>query len=186
VIRPDTGAELSRCPVQVDGTFDCPLPDLDNGQAIHVRIEDAASNLSSLTAASVDAIAPGSPVPVPSDGSEIDGKGRETGDTIIVRDDKGTELCQTVVGADLTWSCRLVPPLHEGDMVVIAERDPAGNLTELPWRIGVPRVEMGGPALHRGDRQTAIGYNFQPGEVVSGVMRSTPLELGSVTADADG
>jgi adhesin/invasin len=186
VVHPQTGEELGRCAVEADGAFDCRLPDLEHGATIHVRIEDSAANPSDRAEMAVDAISPGSPVPEPSDGSEIGGKGREAGDTIIVRDDQGGDLCQTAVGEDLTWRCELTPPLKEGDRVTIVERDPAGNLTELPWRIGLPQVELATPSLHRGARQTATGRNFQPGETVVGVMGSAPLSLGSATADADG
>ncbi|MDR1635254.1 MAG: Ig-like domain-containing protein [Bifidobacteriaceae bacterium] len=186
VVDPDSGDELARCPVEADGTFDCELPGLGDGAEIHVHIEDTARNASGEVAAVVDAVAPGEPVPGPSDGTEIGGKGREPGDTIIVTDEDGEELCRATVGEDLVWSCELVPPLHEGDMVTIVERDPAGNSTELAWRIGVPRVVLSEPALNRGARQTATGHNFQPGEEVAGVMRSDPLALGTATADADG
>ncbi|QTV80238.1 hypothetical protein KAE78_04205 [Microbacterium sp. NIBRBAC000506063] len=43
------------------------------------------------------------------------------------------------------------------------------------------------PVLQRGEVQTAIGTGFLPGEVVAGVMNSTPtIQLGTQVADADG
>ncbi|GAB3598323.1 choice-of-anchor G family protein [Microbacterium tumbae] len=42
------------------------------------------------------------------------------------------------------------------------------------------------PTLERGESQTAIGTGFEPGEVVTGVMHSTPLALGTQVADDEG
>ncbi|MDR1189217.1 MAG: Ig-like domain-containing protein [Bifidobacteriaceae bacterium] len=186
VVHPVTGEELGRCVVEADGTFDCALPGLGEGATIHVRIDDSAGNASEHAEMSVDATAPGVPSVEPSDGSDLVGEGEEPGDTIIVTDQDGNELCRTTVGEDLGWSCSFDPPLKEGDMVTITERDPSGNVTERPWRIGVPRLVVDKPVAYRGDRQTATGFNFQPGEDVTGVMRSDPVALGSAKADPQG
>lgn len=42
------------------------------------------------------------------------------------------------------------------------------------------------PVLERGEQQTAIGTGFRAGEVVTGVMSSEPLALGTQVADAHG
>lgn len=42
------------------------------------------------------------------------------------------------------------------------------------------------PVLERGQQQTAVGTGFKPGEVVSGVMNSDPLALGTQVANAEG
>ncbi|MFB4349379.1 choice-of-anchor G family protein [Microbacterium sp. CR_7] len=42
------------------------------------------------------------------------------------------------------------------------------------------------PVLERGDRQTAVGTGFAPGETVTGVMTSAPLALGTQVANAQG
>ncbi|WP_176697132.1 choice-of-anchor G family protein [Microbacterium sp. 3J1] len=42
------------------------------------------------------------------------------------------------------------------------------------------------PSLERGQQQTAVGTGFQPGEVVTGVMTSEPLALGTQVANAQG
>ena len=42
------------------------------------------------------------------------------------------------------------------------------------------------PVLERGERQTAVGTGFLPGESVSGVMSSEPIALGTQIADEDG
>jgi adhesin/invasin len=104
----------------------------------------------------------------------------------MVKGPDGTELCRTQVNADLTWSCPLLPAPAEGDKVTIVEEDPATNQTEKVWRIGLPRVLVNKPAITQGDPQTVVGENFQPGEVVSGVMNSDTLPLGDLVADDDG
>lgn len=42
------------------------------------------------------------------------------------------------------------------------------------------------PVLERGQQQTAVGTGFKPGEVVTGVMNSDPLALGTQVANAEG
>lgn len=42
------------------------------------------------------------------------------------------------------------------------------------------------PVLERGQQQTAVGTGFKPGEVVTGVMHSDPLALGTQVANAEG
>jgi hypothetical protein len=42
------------------------------------------------------------------------------------------------------------------------------------------------PVVERAQTQTTIGTGFQPGEVVTGVMHSTPLALGTQVANAAG
>lgn len=42
------------------------------------------------------------------------------------------------------------------------------------------------PVLERGDTQITVGTGFKPGEVVTGVMNSTPLALGTQVANDAG
>ncbi|MGO2683488.1 MAG: hypothetical protein ACTIAA_04635, partial [Microbacterium sp.] len=42
------------------------------------------------------------------------------------------------------------------------------------------------PVIEREQTQSATGTGFEPGEVVTGVMNSDPVELGTQTANADG
>ncbi|MDR1118333.1 MAG: hypothetical protein LBL01_03420, partial [Bifidobacteriaceae bacterium] len=74
----------------------------------------------------------------------------------------------------------------EGDPVSIVEIDPAGNELVTPWRIGIPRVTAAKRSLFPGEEQSVTGENFQPGEAVTAVMRSDPVEIGKATADKDG
>src|SRR5690606_39092339 len=47
-------------------------------------------------------------------------------------------------------------------------------------------IKVQNPVLERGDKQTAIGTGFAPGEVVTGVMNSDPLALGTQVANEAG
>ncbi|MGF6824138.1 hypothetical protein M2317_003067 [Microbacterium sp. ZKA21] len=57
-----------------------------------------------------------------------------------------------------------------------ADADPAG---QLGITVKVPKLE-------RGDKQTAIGTGFAPGETVTGVMSSSTVALGTQVANAEG
>ena len=57
-----------------------------------------------------------------------------------------------------------------------AAADPSGDIA----------ITIKVPVLERGERQTAVGTGFLPGESVSGVMSSEPIALGTQIADEDG
>ncbi|MDR1392864.1 MAG: Ig-like domain-containing protein [Bifidobacteriaceae bacterium] len=185
VVLDADGEEIGRCAVGVDGKFNCALPSVGHGETIHVAVRDTAGNGSSRTPAVVDAVPPVTQ-PVPSDGETLNGRGEQAGDVIVVRDSDGDELCRTTVKDDLSWSCELVPKADEGDLVTVIEIDPAENETEYVWRIGIPEVTLAKSALYASEQQTATGINFQPGEEVTAVMRSDPLEIGKAKADSNG
>ncbi|MDR3359286.1 MAG: Ig-like domain-containing protein, partial [Bifidobacteriaceae bacterium] len=185
VVRDTDGQELARCAVKADGTFDCEVDNLKDGTVVHVTVEDSAANVSPHTPVTIDAVAPVL-APAPSDGDSLSGRGDQPGDTIVVKNSEGEELCRTTVKDDLTWSCELRPTAKEGDKVTIVEIDPAANQSEKTWRIGLPGVTLAKASVVRGDPQTAVGENFQPGEEVSAVMRSDPLKIGQAVADSDG
>ncbi|QXG74701.1 prealbumin-like fold domain-containing protein [Modestobacter sp. L9-4] len=60
---------------------------------------------------------------------------------------------------------------------------PAAPVTAAPV---APRVDVAKPTMAAGAQQTIRLGGFQPFEVVHGVLHSTPVDLGTVTADADG
>jgi LPXTG-motif cell wall-anchored protein len=134
----------------------------------------------------VDAVPPGEPTADPTDGKTVTGTG-DPGDTIVIRDDGGKDLCTTVVRPDGTWSCDLQPPAAEGDMIQIIERDPAGNESgKIDWRVGKPRAEVANKTLYVGDTQKVTGFNFQPGEEITATQFSAPYAIGVAKANANG
>ncbi|MDR2565373.1 MAG: Ig-like domain-containing protein [Bifidobacteriaceae bacterium] len=187
VVDAATGAVLVTCPVAADGSFDCALPaGLPDGTVLLVHIEGPGGELSPPVALTVDALPPVPGPLTPSAGDRLAGVGEAPGHTVTVRGPDGAELCSAVVGADLSWECDLVPDAAEGDLVAVEHRDAAGNVTRVEWRIGLPRVEVAASSLRPGESQTATGVNFQPGEQVTAVMRSTPVTVGTSSADGNG
>ncbi|MDR0592495.1 MAG: Ig-like domain-containing protein, partial [Bifidobacteriaceae bacterium] len=181
-----SGAELARCPVQPDGAFDCALANLDHQTQIWVAVEADPANQSPGVHVVVDALPPAPGGTAPSDGRTIAGLGEAPGHEVVVRHADGGELCRASVGFDASWGCDLAREAAEGETVMIEHSDAAGNRAAAPWRIGLPRVTVDSAAVAPGGRQIATGVNFQPGEAVTGVFRSDPVDLGSRTADADG
>jgi len=60
----------------------------------------------------------------------ITGTGEEEGNKITVEDEDGNVICETVVEADLTWTCIPDDPLDEGSHTLVAkEEDKAGNVS---------------------------------------------------------
>ncbi|MDR0366411.1 MAG: Ig-like domain-containing protein, partial [Bifidobacteriaceae bacterium] len=178
--------EVGSCPVESDGTFTCALPGLDHGTVLQVRIRDDAGNRSEATAVTVDREAPALPTLRPSDGSSVSGAGSEPGNTITVANHERTTLCAVTVTSAGPWQCVLTPPALVGDVLTVTEADQAGNQTQLEWRVGLPTVRLNGSAVSAGETQSAEIENFQPGETLTVVMYSEPLELGSHVADASG
>ncbi|MDR2373481.1 MAG: hypothetical protein LBD77_05160 [Bifidobacteriaceae bacterium] len=181
-----TDVEIVRCPVGVDGAFDCALPNLGHETYVWVRIETDPSNASPQVHLIVDAVAPVPGNTTPSDGAVIGGLGEAAGHGVVVWHADGSELCRAQVASDISWTCDLQPEAAEGDLVTIAHTDHAGNTAQVTWRVGVPQVNLDRAQVNPGERQRATGVNFQPGESVTAVMRSDPVALGTVVADADG
>lgn len=64
---------------------------------------------------------------------------------------------------------------------------PGGSTTTTPSTGGPAAVVwVAHASVHPGDTQTVSASGFQPGEQVTGVQYSTPLALGTTSADADG
>jgi hypothetical protein len=187
ITDPDDGdKELCRAQVQPDGSFRCDFePPLQDGKSIDVKIEDPAGNKSDGGRVTIDSTAPAPPTPTPSEGDAISGVGDAAGDKIAVVDKDGTTLCETVVGADLTWQCELDPPLKVGDVVQVVETDPANNQVSRPWRIGVPALTIAKPTVCGGEAQAVTGINFQPGETVTGAT-SDGKTVGTAAASDQG
>jgi hypothetical protein len=185
-VDPAAGGELSRGAVGADGRFALDLPGLADGAQFALHVEDATGNRSEARLVTVDAAPPESSALAPSDGSRLGGSGGEAGASVSVVAPGGAELCSAAVGPGGGWACDLVPAAVEGDLVRIVERDQAGNTAESTWRIGLPRVVLSPERARPGAAVSVSGANFQPGESVSAVMRSDPIELGTAAASADG
>jgi hypothetical protein len=186
VVDHATGIEITRGIPAADGAFDLSLAPLDHGTEVRVHVEDHNGNRSGPAHVMVDSQPPAGPRSRPSDGRELSGVGGEPGNTITVVDAAGTVRCTTLVAADGSWVCVLVPQASVGDILGITETDSVGNQTTTVWRIGLPTLALSGSEFQPGAQVELMGTNFQPGEQAAVEMRSDPVDLGRVTADQDG
>jgi hypothetical protein len=139
VVRDEDGNVLASCPVNPDGSFDCPVvPKLPHGEEATVEVVDAAGNHSDSTIV-VDGVAPGTPVIEPSRGDEVTGvvpdedlSDAAAGKLVVVVTDPATgdELCRTGVDPDGTWVCVFEPAIPDGTLVEVTLVDAAGNLSD--------------------------------------------------------
>jgi adhesin/invasin len=134
----------------------------------------------------VDREAPSVPVPNPSDGVTVTGKA-DPGSSITITDANGKVIGTAVAEPDGRWTARLNPEAKEGDLVTITATDSAGNTSgPATLRIGLLRITVDKKLVFTLEEQTVRVYNLQPGEKVTAVMNSEPLQLGSMIADKDG
>lgn len=134
----------------------------------------------------LDVTAPTAPVLDPSDGASITGCA-EPGSTIQVRDADGALIGEAVAGPDCRFEIPFRPPLAPGDRVTVTATDPDGNVSSsVTLRVGPISMELAHATREPGQQQRATGHGFQPGESVSGLMFSTPVDLGTRIADANG
>jgi hypothetical protein len=103
----------------------------------------------------------------------------------------GTKVCETTIQADHTWSC---PPmkLANGQHVITAQKHSRDGtkFSEVSAPVTVKSSDLAITILHPvrepGEPQVVTGEFFRPGEAVTLVVNSDPLNVGTQTADADG
>ena len=106
---------------------------------------------------------------------------------MTIRDTGGNVLCTVVADSDGDFSCTPATPIPPGTVVVATATDAAGNTSEpASIRVGGLSIELERGVASPGDTQVATGRGFLPGERVSGLLTSTPVDLGTLTADAGG
>lgn len=133
-----------------------------------------------------DATPPKAPVIDPSDGQTVTGCA-EPGTTITVRDASGKVIGTGVADKDCRFTISLQPPQEPGARISVTATDAEGNVSGgASISVGLIWMELAKQKLQQGGTQVATGHSFQPGETVSAVLRSTPISLGSATADENG
>jgi adhesin/invasin len=191
VITDKDGNELCRAAIDAHGLWSCTFaPPLADGTDVWVKVVDPNDNESVDVKATVDAVPPDTPRvvndPAQTNEDQVTIAG-DPGDTVVVTDDSGRQVCAGTIGADGTFVCVLPDGVGEGDVLHITEADAAGNVShQADWRVGVIKLEVKAPSLRRNQVQTVTGYNFQPGEKVGAEMHSTPVDLGTKVADKNG
>jgi hypothetical protein len=104
----------------------------------------------------------------------------------------GVPLCSATVSGAGTWTCTPAGPIGPGPHGVTATQvDLAGNLSdpseERTFLVSSGlEIVLSDAVVRIGDTVTATGMGFQPGEEVSGVLASTPVDLGLQIADPSG
>jgi uncharacterized repeat protein (TIGR01451 family) len=201
VVKDEDGNELCTSTVQPDGSWSCTVPggkDLGEGDhTISVVSQDPAGNTSDPVdiPVVVDVTAPDTPrviSPVPGEQTAdptptVRGDGGTPGDTIVVTDEGGNELCTSTVQSDGTWTCTVPDPgLGEGDhTITVNEKDPAGNTSD-PVRVPVVVDEAApvAPVI-----QVANGHEItgtaEPGATVTITVPNVAAPI-QVTSDAQG
>ncbi|MFG0548681.1 Ig-like domain-containing protein, partial [Pseudomonas sp. yb_9] len=129
-VRDAAGTVIGTGVVGADGLFSITLnPAQANGEALDVRLVDAAGNTSAPLQFDAPDIAPPAAVSnivVGSGGLALSGRG-EAGATVEVRDANGTVIGTGVVGANGTFLINLDPAVQPGDQLSLVQTDPSGN-----------------------------------------------------------
>jgi adhesin/invasin len=176
VIVDENGTE-TRCPVKVDGSFDCPIvPKLPDGTELVVVIEDKDGNQTDPPIRiETDGIAPSEPVVDPSQGGSITGTvdpedvtdAGGDGLWVVVTDpDNGDEeLCRAVVLPDGSFRCDFEIPLEDGKKIDVKIEDPAGNQSD-GGRIEIDATAPGPPTPKPSDGETMTGIGDEAGNTI--------------------
>ncbi|MEN5128286.1 BapA/Bap/LapF family large adhesin [Pseudomonas alloputida] len=132
-VRNATGSLIGTGLVNEDGTFSVTLfPAQANGEALDIRVVDAAGNSSTplaFTAPDVTPPAAVSNVVVGADGLVLSGRG-EAGATVQVRDANGSVIGTATVGANGTFLVDLTPAAQPGEQLSLVQTDASGNASE--------------------------------------------------------
>jgi hypothetical protein len=162
-----------------------PTAPLTEGQTAVVVVTDRVGNAVQVPVV-IDTSRPERPVVEVTEGEKVTGCA-EAGSTVTVYDSAGTAVGSAVVRADCTFEVTLEPAQAPGQSITVEVTDPAGNVSEtVTIRVGAIWMRLEKESLTRGETQIAYGYGFQPGETVSAVMHSDPVELGTQVADGRG
>ncbi|WP_121373614.1 Ig-like domain-containing protein [Pseudomonas aeruginosa] len=122
-----------------------PATPLANGTVINALAQDAAGNNSSPTSATVDSVAPATPVLDPSNGTVITGTA-EAGATVILTDGGGNPIGQVTADGSGNWSFTPGTPLTNGTVINAVAQDAAGN-TSGPVSTTVDAVAPATPVI---------------------------------------
>ena len=169
-----------------------PTQQMEDGPHTLIALEtDPDSNVSAPSSpvkVTIDTAPPAPPVVDPTNGSQVTGSS-ENGSTVTVVDESGEPVpgCTAVPVVGGKFSCTPDHPLKPGTTIEVTATDSDGNqslptsltVREIGIKVLYPQRTPGGP-------QQVTGFNFNPGEAVQAVVNSTPLDLGTKTADANG
>jgi hypothetical protein len=155
---------------------------LANGALVNASARDAAGNTGPQATATVDAIAPPSPVIAQANGTVLTGTA-EAGSTVILTDGAGNPIGQTAVDGTGNWAFTPATPLADGTVVGVAAKDAAGN--ESPQAFAeVDAVAPAPPAIDPSNGAVLAG-TAEPGATIV-LTDGNGNPLGQVATDING
>ncbi|MDR2315740.1 MAG: Ig-like domain-containing protein, partial [Pseudomonas sp.] len=188
-VRDAAGTIIGTGVVGADGLFSVTLsPAQANGEALDVRLVDAAGNTSvplQFDAPDITPPAAVSNIVVGSGGLALSGRG-EAGATVEVRDANGTVIGTGVVGANGTFLIDLDPAVQPGEQLSLVQTDPSGNASEaLQFEVPVTTAPASPSDLVFAEDGTSISGTAPAGTRVE-VHDANGTLIGSVVAGPDG
>ncbi|MGC5169034.1 invasin domain 3-containing protein [Microbacterium sp. DT81.1] len=134
----------------------------------------------------VDAEPPAAPVPDATEGTLLTGTA-EPGSLVTITDPDGATVCTATTAQDGTFECTPAAAVPDGTLLSLTATDAAGNVSNAALvRVGGPSVQFPDETAAAGTTLVVFGTGFLPGEQVSGVLQSDPVDVGTKTADDDG
>ncbi|WP_238758942.1 Ig-like domain-containing protein, partial [Pseudomonas putida] len=187
-VRDAAGNLISTGVVGADGLFSLTLsPAQANGEALDVRLVDAAGNASAPLQFDAPDITPPEAVTnitVGADGLALSGRG-EPGATVEVRDANGTVI-GTGVGANGTFLIDLAPAAQPGEQLTLVQTDPSGNASSaLQFEVPVTTAPASPSDLVFAEDGSSISGTAPAGTRVE-VHDANGTLIGSVVAGPDG
>ena len=182
-IRDPSGAVVGTGTAAPDGAFVIALTGAQpHGTVLGVVATDAAANTSDAALVTVDALAPGAPAGMPTDGRVVVGTA-EPGSTVVVSQSDGTPIASATVLPDGSFSIDLTPRRADGERLLLTAIDEAGN-ESASSEVVVDASAPGVPSLAPTNGRLVTGTT-EPGASVE-VRDATGGRLGTGTAGADG
>ncbi|MBA5024873.1 Ig-like domain-containing protein [Pseudomonas aeruginosa] len=159
-----------------------PATPLANGTVVNAVAQDPAGNTGPQGSATVDAVAPNTPVVNPSNGNLLNGTA-EPGSTVTLTDGNGNPIGQTTADGSGNWSFTPGAPLPNGTVVNVTASDAAGN-TSLP---ATTTVDSSLPSIPQVDPSngSVISGTADAGNTII-ITDGNGNPIGQVTADGSG
>ncbi|MBG6484292.1 BapA prefix-like domain-containing protein [Pseudomonas aeruginosa] len=159
-----------------------PATPLANGTVVNAVAQDPAGNTGPQGSATVDAVAPNTPVVNPSNGNLLNGTA-EPGSTVPLTDGNGNPIGQTTADGSGNWSFTPGSQLPNGTVVNVTASDAAGN-TSLP---ATTTVDSSLPSIPQVDPSngSVISGTADAGNTII-ITDGNGNPIGQVTADGSG
>nr|WP_121498900.1 Ig-like domain-containing protein [Pseudomonas aeruginosa] len=159
-----------------------PATPLANGTVVNAVAQDPAGNTGPQGSATVDAVAPNTPVVNPSNGNLLNGTA-EPGSTVTLTDGNGNPIGQTTADGSGNWSFTPGSQLPNGTVVNVTASDAAGN-TSLP---ATTTVDSSLPSIPQVDPSngSVISGTADAGNTII-ITDGNGNPIGQVTADGSG